>query len=151
MIDGFRITIRTGIFPNLGARFSRTVLVFSTFSCCWSSRGTFSRVRIHQARNGRFHCIIFDIAQGSAFLAWKVGRNSNFQIFSGITIVWTLRYVFLLHRETATKSDLSYQRNLNQNVARLRSAVTLIKGTERLFCFVCCWFPISVYKYYVLR
>ena len=31
-------------------------------------------MRIHQARNGRFHCIIFDIAQGSAFLAWKVGN-----------------------------------------------------------------------------
>ena len=35
-------------------------------------------------------------------------------------------------------------------MARLRSAVTLIKGTERLLCFVCCWFPISVYKYHVL-
>ena len=60
MIDGFRITIRTGIFPNLGACFSRIVLVFSTFSCCWSSRGTFIRVRIHQARNRRFHGKIFD-------------------------------------------------------------------------------------------
>ena len=92
MIDGFRITIRTGIFPNLGACFSRIVSVFSTFSCFWSSRGTFIRVRIHQARNGRFHRIIFDIAQWSAFLAWKVGRNSNFQIFRGIRIVWTFRY-----------------------------------------------------------
>ena len=36
-------------------------------------------------------------------------------------------------------------------MVRLRSAVTLIKGTERLLCFVCCWFPVSVYKYYVLR
>ena len=87
MIDGFRITILTGIFPNLGACFSRIVLVFSTFSCCWSSRGTFIRVRIHQARNRRFHGKIFDIAQGSAFLAWKVGRNSNFQVFRGIRIV----------------------------------------------------------------
>ena len=35
-------------------------------------------------------------------------------------------------------------------MARLPSAVTLIKGTERLLCFVFCWFPISVYKYHVL-
>ena len=38
MIDGFRITILTGIFRNLGACFSWIVLVFYTFSCCWSSR-----------------------------------------------------------------------------------------------------------------
>ena len=148
MIHGFRITILTGIFPNLGACFSRIELVFSTFSCCWRSRGTVSRVRIQQARNGRFHCMIFDIVQGSAFLAWKVGRNSRLNFFRGIRIVWTFRYFFLLNGETATKQG--HFTKETGFVARLRSAVTSVKGTGRLLYIVCCWFPISVYRYHVL-
>ena len=150
MIDGFRITILTCIFPNLGVRFSRIVLIFSKFSCCWSSRGTFSRVRIHQARNGRFHCIIFEIVQGSAFLARKVGRNSNFQIFRGVRIVWTFRYFFLLNRETATKQG-HFAKKLKPECGASSQRCNDNKrnrGTVVFFC--CCWFPISVYKHHVL-
>ena len=151
MIDGFRITIRTGIFPNLGACFSWTVLVFSTFSCCWSSRGTFSRVRIHQARNGRFPLHNIRHRPRKCFLGLESRPEQQFP-----DLQWhhncldaPLRFSFAPWNGNETRTF--YQRNLNQNVARLRSAVTPIKGTERLFRFVCCWFPISVYKYYVLR
>ena len=50
MIDGFRITILTAIFPDLGACISRIVLVFSTFSCCWSR---LSRKRRPKTQNRR--------------------------------------------------------------------------------------------------
>ena len=58
--------------------------------------------------------------------------------------------LFSFERWNRNETRTFYQRNLNQIVARLRSAVTPVKGTGRLLYIVCCWFPISVYRYHVL-
>ena len=91
----------------------------------------------------------------SGFLEVIVGSNSlkyGVLLLSTSTsaVAFTTQKLTSFEPWNCNETRTFYQRNLKQNIACLHSTVTLIKGTERLLCFVCCWFPISVYKYQVL-